>query len=240
MEHLYVSTKHSADLFQLLSKDLQLPIVWEYQSWGNFQSGGISLGNIVLEVIEANGNQTEPNFGVALEADVDIESSLFTLNSLSIPHGRISNARSWSNLSILGKHSDDLNLFICDYHDRARVQKQRGRAARTLIDRDGGTLGLLKVKEVIISHKEADKLTSELERLPQIERKKHQLIFPEGPPLLFQPGSPTKMTLDFEVKNLTVLQDRLHQLGLNSFRINQQVILENKQIPIHFLFEEQK
>ena len=41
-------------VFAVLTRQLQLPVLWPFTSFGAFSSGGVSVGNIKFEIIEAS------------------------------------------------------------------------------------------------------------------------------------------------------------------------------------------
>ena len=51
IEHFFASSPKPEKLFQFFSKELELPVLWDYQSWGDFASGGVTLGNVAFELV---------------------------------------------------------------------------------------------------------------------------------------------------------------------------------------------
>src|SRR5690349_4836985 len=54
VDHVYIPMSEARDGFAVLTEQLDLPVMWPFTSFGGFASGGVSLGNIKLEIIEAN------------------------------------------------------------------------------------------------------------------------------------------------------------------------------------------
>jgi hypothetical protein len=54
VDHVYVPMTDASDGFDVLTERLGLPVLWPFTSFGNFSSGGVSVGSIKLEVLETN------------------------------------------------------------------------------------------------------------------------------------------------------------------------------------------
>lgn len=67
IEHFFASSPKAEKLFQFFSQELELPVMWKYQSWGDFASGGVTLGNVAFELVTYKGADTTSFHGIALE-----------------------------------------------------------------------------------------------------------------------------------------------------------------------------
>ena len=121
IEHFYVSAENSEEFFSFLTEQCELPIVWEYQNWGDFSSGGVTLGNVVLELIDSKSSQAPNRYGIALEPSHSMKHMQAALEVKEVDFGEVSKASAWSTASLLNALPDDINLFICDYFDRKTV-----------------------------------------------------------------------------------------------------------------------
>ncbi len=52
LDHLVARVDEPAALFSLLTETLGLPVAWPLASYPSFQSGGVALGNLYLEVVQ--------------------------------------------------------------------------------------------------------------------------------------------------------------------------------------------
>jgi hypothetical protein len=52
LDHLIVRVDEPRALFSLLTETFRLPIAWPLNSYANFQSGGVALGNLYLEILQ--------------------------------------------------------------------------------------------------------------------------------------------------------------------------------------------
>lgn len=89
LDHLIVRVDYPAPLFALLSGTLQLPIAWPLRTYPSFTSGGITLGNLYLELLSCGTHSTDARFvAMAFEAD-SLEESVRELKHRKVPHGPI-------------------------------------------------------------------------------------------------------------------------------------------------------
>lgn len=96
LDHLIVRVDDPQPLFKLLSETLKLPIAWPLRSYPSFTSGGITLGNLYLEVLScapqrdsSSGNSTAARFAaIAFEVD-SLDESVHELERRKIPHGPV-------------------------------------------------------------------------------------------------------------------------------------------------------
>ncbi len=96
LDHLIVRADDPQPLFKLLSETLKLPIAWPLRSYPSFTSGGVTLGNLYLELLScapqrdsSSGNSMDARFAaIAFEVD-SIEESVHELERRKIPHGPV-------------------------------------------------------------------------------------------------------------------------------------------------------
>ena len=115
LDHLVARVDDPAALFSLLTETLGLPVAWPLASYPSFQSGGVALGNLYLELMQCGRRRKPAGRGrlcaVAFEA-APIEDAVRELSERRLPHtpptpyverGR-DGARTllWSNV-VLGK-----------------------------------------------------------------------------------------------------------------------------------------
>jgi hypothetical protein len=96
LDHAIARVDDPQPLFKLLSETLQLPIAWPLRSYPSFTSGGVTLGNLYLEILScapqrdtASSPSPEARFAaIAFETD-SLAESVVELGSRKIPHGPI-------------------------------------------------------------------------------------------------------------------------------------------------------
>lgn len=95
LDHLIVRADDPQPLFKLLSETLKLPIAWPLRAYPSFTSGGITLGNLYLEILScappkrasSSINSPDGRFAaIAFETD-SLAESIAQLDRRQIPHG---------------------------------------------------------------------------------------------------------------------------------------------------------
>jgi hypothetical protein len=223
VEHFYISSNNAMNIFQILTEQFGLPVVWDYQDWGGFSSGGITLGNVVLELIEGQASQSQTHYGIALEPSQSLKRTISFLDSAHISHGRISRAADWSTMSLKNLLPDNIDLFLCDYHDREFIRLDRKRAIDTLVLNNGGALGIQFLKEIVIGTEYPAEFEKEWAKIPGLVKKGNEFHFPEGPNLKLIPSDSSFFALTIKVKSIHKANLELEALGLRT-RISEHAI----------------
>lgn len=197
IEHFFASSPKAEQLFQFFSKELELTVVWPYKSWGDFASGGVSLGNVVFELVTFKGADTTSFNGIALEPLHSMEEFEKELDHQGIAHDTIDNSNvskdstgtlnGWSLFTPKDLLPNEANLFVCDYKKRQHIANGRRKAADRLKEINGGGLGVLYLKEIVVSTIEFKKYDEQFARLPGVKKQQAGLFsFGEGPDLQLQ------------------------------------------------------
>jgi hypothetical protein len=148
----------------------QLPEVWPFYQHGTFASGGLSLGNAVLEFVsfpkEGHQPQKTEFRGIAFEPKADADATAAELARRNIPHSDVRSYKSqipgrqilaeWSSVGLTDFPPTTADVFFCDYQDRKSVAQGRRAASRELAMRTGGPLGILAVAEITVGVQDLD------------------------------------------------------------------------------------
>jgi len=221
VEHFFISSNNAINIFHILTEQFGLPVVWDYQNWGSFSSGGITLGNVVFELIESEPEQTLTYYGIALEPSQSLKRTISFLDSVNISHGRISKASEWSTMSLNNLLPDNINLFLCDYHNREVIEQNRKKAADKLVVNSGGALGILFLKEIVIGTEDPVEFENKLAKIPGIVKKENEFNFSEGPSLKLIESDIPYLALLIKVKSINKAKLELEALGFRT-RITKQ------------------
>lgn len=161
VDHILIASNDAEELFSLLSDTFQLPVVWPMANYGRVHSGGVSAGNVNLEIVKmpVTGEDAARSrfIGLALEPE-PLESSLAELDSRGIRHGAAvplttliadgSIATLWTTVMLPDVSNSAMIVFLCEYtHD---VAAQRRDALEQLQALDGGPLTLESVREIVV------------------------------------------------------------------------------------------
>jgi hypothetical protein len=119
LDHIIARVDAPAALFNLLTETLGLPVAWPLVSYPSFQSGGVALGNLYLEILQcgprrktnANARPAGRFCAIAFEA-APIEEAVRELSRRNLPHTPVApymergadgtKTKIWSNV-VLGK-----------------------------------------------------------------------------------------------------------------------------------------
>ena len=161
VEHFYVfaDAARAEKLFALFRDEFQLPQVWAFRYWGGYSSGGVSLGNVVLEFAtmkDANNPNPKTEFqGIVFEPIGDAASTAAILKARGIPHeDPIAENPGWTIIPFTKIPPENVFLMLCDYKDRDTINAGRVKAAHELEEASGGNLGVVDLKEIVVGVKD--------------------------------------------------------------------------------------
>lgn len=162
VDHVYIPMVDASDAFTALTEHLGLPELWPFTSFGSFSSGGVSVGSIKLELIDANAvtpwsraHQPPRIQGIAFRPHGPVDDAyLAEVAAHAIPHSAPSHYErdgepAWTNVYFPDFVSDTAGAFVCDYH--RPEPKDVGVRRRVLADCNGGRLGVLDAVELTIT-----------------------------------------------------------------------------------------
>lgn len=164
VEHFFLVSDHAQSLFSYFKDMFQLPEVWPFFERGTFASGGLSLGNAVLEFVsfpkEDNKPQKTEFQGIAFEPAAGAAETVAELTRRNIAHTGIKVYKfripgrqvlvEWSSINLSDFSPPNANIFFCDYKDRQGVAQGRRAASHELALRRGGPLGVVGVFEITV------------------------------------------------------------------------------------------
>ena len=163
VDHFFATSPQAEAQFNFFRDTLGLAVSWPYKDYGGFASGGLSLGNTVLEFVTwavAKGDTLPTEWkSLAFEPVGDTEAALEELRKRRIGHSvpdvnyyRDANGKEvvgWINTELTGLTPPDV-AFICDYADRKAIHESRKAGHDELARRNGGPLGVIRLKEIVI------------------------------------------------------------------------------------------
>ena len=164
VEHFYALSSRAQELYQFLRRDLLLPEVWPFSDYGSITCGGVSLGNVVLEVVwragvDDSGSENASFQGIAFEPVGTAESTLAWLDKRSLGHSapnpfkRMIDGSERVHAVTFGLDvpPNDASIFVCDYKSRDSVREGREMASGELLRSGGGPLGIRALREIVIT-----------------------------------------------------------------------------------------
>jgi len=198
IEHFNVHAQAAPALFAFFKSTFQLPVVYDYQSYGNFSSGGLWLGNTTLEFVDYTGNPYKQAIfkGIALEPKHNTDSIIALLDKNKVNHSaplatkfkvNDEDKTFWTNTVLNDLTSADVRVFVCDYADRAFVNTPKARANDSLAAIDGGPLGIIGLNTIVFGTQDLDKTIQNWAKIPGITNLGNNTFqFTEGSRVQFE------------------------------------------------------
>lgn len=161
VDHFFAVSADAERLFRSFQETFGLPVAWPFRAFGKFASGGLSVGNTVLEFVtfevpEGEVLQTEWKM-IAFEPAGDTEAATAELNrrGVAFAEPEVNRYRDaagtekvgWTNTALIGPGLSDV-VFFCDYEARERVAGMHRKGAEELAGARGGPLGLRRLKMI--------------------------------------------------------------------------------------------
>lgn len=240
IEHFYLTSPKAEALYNLFHSELGLPVVWRYQSWGSFESGGLSLANVVLEFVSQSGGATTFS-GIALEPQQHMEDFLVMVDDARIKHGKIQNTvflnkdgqlDGWSTLSLKGLLPEEANLFVCDYKRRQEVAENRATAASELENKKGGALGIMGLREIVVASPNYATYIQSFSSLRGVKKAESNLFrFEQGPAIrIIQSDKNQIQGIVIQVSSVQKAESALQSRGLDERSSTQELFINRKKI----------
>jgi hypothetical protein len=162
IDHFLIEQRNADESFQLFATQFKIPVIWPMAHYGPFSSGGLYFGNVVVEfgqfaALAGSAPENPRLAGIAFQPPHSAAASIAELEQLRIAHGPAEPFTTyrdgkmqtlWTNVRIIGIAPADTWLFVCEYH----IDTKSGQAAagNELKKVEGGPLGLLRVKEILV------------------------------------------------------------------------------------------
>ena len=236
IEHIYVQSAAAKEHFELFTEVLGLPVVWDYTNWGNFTSGGFSLGNVVLEYIDARHSETPFPYGVALKPAQPLRSVMRTLDTMGIDHGPVRKAANWSLLDLNEVLPGSVNLFVCDYHDWSHVEQERGLATDQLNASDGGGLGVQEVVYLTMGTAAVNHFDAAMTKLDGLVKTNGIYQFSKGPGIQMQSSGQPRLGLMVRVSSLDQVKVKLDELEIQHALSDQSLEITDPKFELKWVF----
>jgi len=189
VEHFNAHTTHAADLFEMFKTKFKLPVVYEYAAFGNYNSGGLWLGNTTLEFVNYEGlDPAKAIFkGIALEPIQHTDTIIRMLDEYGIAHDPPAPEKFRTNIVLKDLTSEDMRVFVCDYTSRAFVNDPKKAARKILAEENGGPLGIIGLKKIVIETTDLEKTLHAWISIPGAQKTgSNHFRFFEGPEIVVE------------------------------------------------------
>lgn len=178
VDHVSGVLPDAGAVFAFARDSLGLAVVWPYQSYGTFASGGLWTGNVVIEFVRSGS----PNGGtrpaewkhIAFEPVAHTDAAVAELDRRHIGHDAPEPYTSgkagdpdrirWTNTFLTDFAPDDA-VFLCDYADRDRTHRAHADANANLTLREGEPLGIVGTETIVLGVRDVARASAQWRRL---------------------------------------------------------------------------
>ncbi len=221
VDHILVESTDPKALYSFFADVLQLPPAWPISENQGAITGGISAGNVNLELFryaERKGDRVsafpEAHYsGLAFEP-YPLADALQELQVRGIPYSppepsiadlpNGSRGVAWTTVALPSFSRPGMTVFLCEYSPVfLRVEVRRMQLGNNLTLEDGGPLGLLSISEIVISSTSIRKDEENWSRLFGSSNNPRSWHTGDGPKIRLVQGSQDRIQeIVFKVKSL--------------------------------------
>ena len=218
VDHIFITSDQAQTLFSFFKDTLQLPEFWPFNQSEDFSSGGLSLGNVILEFVsfgkEAGKAQKTSFQGIAFEPTMGADAIVGELAGRQITHSAAepykfeTNGRvlaEWTNVLLSDMPPADATVFFCDYKGREAVTEGQKAISDELVKRGGGPLGIVGAAEITVGVRDIKEARSKWNALlaPSPKISGDTFVFDSGPRIrLVRSESPGIQGIILSVRSL--------------------------------------
>lgn len=196
IDHIYAVCPMPEKTFMYFRNELGFPVVWDSKVKGKYASSAVWLGNVSLEFVRGDSTKNAQFEGIGLEPLQSSKDILPILDSKRVSHdsGQSFNFKvndkgnpteeviGWTTISLVNILPSETDLFIIDYNNKKRFDLNRQIANDSLKNINGGPLGVMFLKEIIILSDSLSFCKEALDRIPGIKMSGNNLFsFNKGP-----------------------------------------------------------
>jgi len=195
VDHFFVESDKAHSLFAFFKDSFQLPEIWPFSNRGTHVSGGLWLGNAILEFLLHNGDKPgKTEFrGIAFEPTGGADELAAELTKIDISHTEVENRMrqgrdgqrrvAWSIVHLKDFPPVEADVFFVDYKYRKSAAARYKAADDELAARNRGPLGIVGAAEIIVGVRDLEyarkKWSALLAPSPQISDD--VFVFNSGP-----------------------------------------------------------
>jgi hypothetical protein len=230
VDHFYAESDQAHSLFTFFKDTFQLPENWPFRDAGTHTSGGLWLGNVVLEFLSAHGGDkpVKTEFrGIGFEPTRGADETAAELTKRDIAHAEVKNRMRqgadgqtrvvWSLLHLKDFRPIEAEVFFVDYKYRKSVAARYQALDDELTARNRGPLGIVGVAEITVGVQDLGEARSKWSALlaPSPQISDDAFVFDSGPRIrLVQAESPGIQGIVLKVRSLDQAAKFLEERGL--------------------------
>lgn len=161
IDHVLIAPTDIPGLIDFFNEVLQLPVAWEYRSYGEFSSGGFYSGNANIEIIKIDAIRTGTGLGgIAFEPNGTTGKVVERMIQRNIPFKspvfhedpkfkkEVKKENTWTTTDLINILPGSL-IFFCEYHvENKKMESWKKYLQTKLEEQNGGPLGIESVSEI--------------------------------------------------------------------------------------------
>ena len=246
-DHLMIQVLNASAAYELFVSGFGLPIAWNLSDYQIFTSGGVSLGNVNVELLESSAKSKEDGIfpktngiiGIAFQPAESLNRSLTLLDQKQIQYGAPepftvdmhgSPMTLWTNVNFDG-FMPGTQVFYCNYS--FDETKQRARLTSELSTIGGGPLGIIGLTGIGINYSN-ESVRSNWERfLPLVHESTPDLLDGGGGvKIRMIPSDQDSIaSIIIQVRSLQQTESVLHRMGVPYTVRDGSLFMESEKIP---------
>jgi hypothetical protein len=236
IEHFYVSSTQTENLFQVFRDSLNLPVVWDYEKGEYYSSGGLWLGNIVLEFSDYPPIDKTRFKGIGLEPGQSIQSIETILTSNQLAHDPISSyivdsVKHDTSYSVImfDYLLPSIKMFICEYGHKKEYDGFKQKVSDKMLAMQADKLGITGLREIVIGCNDVRACKSELLKIPGIRNDGDLFAFNDGPAIRLTKADSIGVTkIVVSVKDIQATEKYLQQTHMSAELRGHNTTLDSK------------
>jgi hypothetical protein len=197
VDHFYAYSTNAPELFEMFKNKFKLPLIYDYQEFGNVSGGGLWLGNVTLGFVNYRGLGPEKALfkGLALEPVQHTDTITQILDDLGVVYNPPIPVRFtvdgvdktyWTNIVLKDLTSGDIRVFICDYTDRNFLSAPKKAARKIFTEQGGGPLGIIGLRKIVVAASDIDKALQAWVSIPGAKKNGNHFRFIDGPEIVVE------------------------------------------------------
>lgn len=242
VDHIAIMSENPQELFKTMTDTLGLPVAWEYTEYPGFQTGGVQMGNVNVELLHfgppaQNANPEAFIYGVVFDP-YPLEESVPELEKRGAEpqkpevqtievDGRKLTA--WTNVTLKGLASEKYTVYLCQYAPEVKARMTGGKETGPL-----GPLGIESMDQVIVTSEDAKSLRETWSKCLAPDKMSSEGVMEigTGPAISVQEGAAEMlMTLVLKVESLSAAKSAIEKAGmLGSGGTSTRLVLEPRKV----------
>lgn len=197
VDHFYVESEKAQSLFTFFKETFQLVESWPFRDAGTHTSGGLWLGNTILEFVTFPNKGDKPVKtelrGIAFEPAGGADETAAELAKRGVSRGEVENRMrlspdgqmrvAWSLLYLKDFPPTEASLFFVDYKLRESVAARNKARDEEFEARRRGPLGIIGVAEITVGLQDIEEARGKWSALlaPSPQISEDAFVFQTGP-----------------------------------------------------------